>query len=290
MLDRGSSLVKESAFVVADGPGDPLLRHVPENHPLTLSEGLERLHGDISRTHFIDIWTRRAMLSRLGRLPMAPTVIDLGCSTGQLLADLRALLPDATLIGVDLAAPDLRAAHLLAPDALLLQADVCALPLKTECVDTVMSANVLEHVADDRLALGEMYRVLRPGGRAVLVVPAHPGSYDFHDRLHGHTRRYARGELARKASLAGFELLQDIYLGALLFPAFWMVKQRNRRREAQLDADVLEEKVDGDTERTAHSRLGHFACRLEALLLIAGVRLPFGIRGLTVLERPLVNT
>ncbi len=36
------------------------------------------------------------------------------------------------------------------------------------------------------------------------------------------------GELAGKASAAGFEILEDIHLGAPLYPVFWAVKQRNR--------------------------------------------------------------
>ena len=39
-------------------------------------------------------------------------------------------------------------------------------------------------------------RILRPGARAVIVVPAGPGTYDYYDRFLGHERRYARGELA----------------------------------------------------------------------------------------------
>ncbi len=283
-------LVKSSALVDVDGSSDPFLRCVPETYEVNWSEDLERLHEESSRTHFIEVWTRRAMLSRVGPLCSQPTIIDVGCSTGHLLADLSARIPDATLIGVDLVEAGLHKAHRQVPDALLLQADVCALPLEDACVDVAVSANLLEHVPDDQRALVELARILRPGGRAVIVVPVHPGSYDCYDRLLGHERRYARGELARKATIAGFHVLQDIHLGAPLFPAFWMVKQRNRIRHEGLRGDALEDKVKSDIERTGSSALGHFACNLEERLLRLGVRLPFGIRGLTVLERPQAQT
>ena len=45
--------------------------------------------------------------------------------------------------------------------------------------------------------------MLRPGARAVVVVPAGPGTYDYYDRFLGHERRYARGELAGKARDGG---------------------------------------------------------------------------------------
>jgi ubiquinone/menaquinone biosynthesis C-methylase UbiE len=264
----------------------PFVSHVSAEHEVNWSEDLEELHEESSRSHFIDVWTRNAMLARLGALPQAPTVIDVGCSSGYLLEDLRRKLPTASLIGVDLVAGGLRKAHQNVPDAALMQADVCALPIEDQAVDAALSANLLEHVPDDRLALSEIYRILRPGSRAVIVVPVGPALYDYYDRFLGHERRYARGELARKAASAGLEVLEDVHLGAPLYPAFWAVKQRNRRRYEHLRGRELEDRVRGDIEHTTDSAVGRLACRLEERLLAGGVRLPFGVRGLTVLERP----
>lgn len=275
----------EDGWLAGGGARLPYLSYVAEEQPVNWSEDLEALHEESSRTHFIDVWTRRAMLARIGRLPSAPTVVDLGCSTGYLLEDLRALAPRATLIGVDLVAAGLRKAHANVPDARLLQADACALPLEEASVDAVVSANLLEHVPDDERALAEIRWILRPGARAVIVVPIGPGNYDYYDRFLGHERRYARGELARKARAVGLVPLEDLCLGAPLYPAFWAVKQRNRRRHAHLRGEALARRVAGDIERTGNSTLGGVACRLEEALLRAGVRLPFGIRGLTVLAR-----
>jgi SAM-dependent methyltransferase len=287
MLDRTPILPLAGAGRPSNGAAaEPFVSCVPADYVVNWSEGLEEMHEQSSRMHFIEVWTRRAVLARLGALAPAPSIIDIGCSTGYLLADLRARLPEAKLIGVDLVASGLRKAHTHVPDALLLRADACTLPLEDACVDVAVSANLLEHVADDERALAEICRILRPGARAVIVVPVSPGSYDCYDRLLGHERRYGRGELARKATAAGMIVLQDINLGAPLYPAFWVVKQHNRRRHRELRGDELERKVKSDMERTADSTLGRLACRLEELLLLGGVRLPFGIRGLCVLERP----
>lgn len=264
----------------------PYVSHVSGEHTVNWSEDLEELHEESSRTHFIDVWTRRAMLARIGRMPERPTVIDIGCSTGYLLEDLHHCAPGAKLIGVDLVAAGLRKAHENVPDAELMQADACALPLEDASVDAAVSANLLEHVPDDEHALAEIMRILRPGARAVIVVPVGPGNYDYYDRFLGHERRYAKGELARKADAVGLEVLEDIRLGAPLYPAFWAVKQRNRRRYGHLQGKALEARVTEDIARTTDSAIGHLACRMEERLLMHGVRLPFGIRGLTVLARP----
>jgi SAM-dependent methyltransferase len=268
-----------------DGGADPYLSFVVNGYSVNWSEKLEQLHEESSREHFIDVWTRQSMLERVGPLPRRPVLVDLGCSSGYLLEDLRVRHPDALLAGIDLVAAGLRKAHRNVPDARLLQADVCALPLEDESVDAVLSANLLEHVPDDQQALAELRRVLRPGSRAVIVVPAGPASYDYYDRFLGHERRYARGELAGKARDAGLEVLEDIHLGSVLYPAFRLVKRRNIRRYDHLEGEALELRVASDISGTRESRLGRLACSFEERMLHLGIRLPFGVRGLTVVRR-----
>jgi SAM-dependent methyltransferase len=279
--------VSNAAASRDDGGNAPFVSYVPDDAGVNWSDELEELHEESSRTHFIDVWTRTAMIERLGEVPADGTIADLGCSTGYLLEDLRDAYPGVRLIGVDLVAPGLRKAHALVPEARLLRADVCELPLADASVDAVVSANLLEHVPDDSGALRELRRILRPGGRAAIVVPAAPGTYDYYDRFLGHERRYRRGELAGKARAAGLEVIEDAHLGALLFPAFWVVKKRNRRRYDQLRDEALEARVARDIAGTQDSVLGAWACRLERALLRHRLRLPFGIRGMTVVRRPL---
>ena len=274
----------DRGWVLDHGGREPFLNYVPPDASVNWSDDLETLHEESSRTHFIDVFTRDAILARLGPLKPSPTIIDLGCSTGYLLDDLAHAQRGATLLGVDLVGAGLRKAHALVPEARLLRADACELPLADQSADAVVSANLLEHIPDDRRALAEIARVLRLAGRAVIVVPAGPRTYDYYDRFLGHERRYARGELAEKACAAGLSVLEECYLGSLVYPAFWLVKQRNRRRCGHLAGDALKERVAADIAATRDSRLGHLSCALERRLLGAGVRLPFGIRNLVVLR------
>jgi ubiquinone/menaquinone biosynthesis C-methylase UbiE len=269
-----------------EGAVEPFLSYVEDAPVVNWSDQLEEIHEESSRSHFIDRWTRRAMLKELGDVPPGATVLDLGCSSGYLLEDLQATHPEATLIGIDLVGAGLRRAHVHVPEARLLQADAGALPLADGSVDAVLSANLLEHVSDDTRVLRELCRVLRPGASAILVVPAGPHLYDYYDRFLGHQRRYGAGELAARAQQAGLTPMHGHYLGSFLYPAFWLVKQRNRRRFGHLDGATLQARVERDIAHTRSSRAGAAACRLEEWLVDRGVRLPFGIRELIVLRAP----
>jgi SAM-dependent methyltransferase len=269
-----------------EGGLEPFLSYVHDAPVVHWSDQLEAIHEESSRSHFIDRWTRRAMLKQLGDPGPHATILDLGCSSGYLLEDLHAAQPQATLIGIDLVGAGLRRAHAHVPEARLLQADAGALPLADASVDAVLSANLLEHVADDTRVLRELRRVLRPGASAILVVPAGPQLYDYYDRFLGHQRRYAGGELATRARQAGLKPVAGHYLGSLLYPAFWLVKQRNRRRFGHLDGAALQARVEQDIAHTRSSPVGEIACRTEEWLVDRGVRVPVGVRELIVLRAP----
>src|SRR4051812_33747643 len=80
--------------------------------------------------------------------------------------------------------------------------------LHAERFDTAVCFNVLEHVADDRGSLGAISRVLEPGGRLVLLVPALPWIYGTLDRELGHYRRYTKAVLRDLYAGVGFRMLR----------------------------------------------------------------------------------
>lgn len=89
--------------------------------------------------------------------------------------------------------------------------NVCA----PQAFDTIVGSNILEHIEDDQKAVRDMYTLLRPGGRAVIIVPAHPVLYGTLDAGLAHYRRYTRGELNKKLCDAGFEIEELAYMNCV---------------------------------------------------------------------------
>jgi SAM-dependent methyltransferase len=84
-----------------------------------------------------------------------------------------------------------------------------------DSVDFVFSISVLEHIDDDAAVLREFRRVLKPGGRVFIYVPALPALWSAMDDLVGHRRRYTRRSLGRRLSDAGFRGPQGRYADTL---------------------------------------------------------------------------
>ncbi len=88
-------------------------------------------------------------------------------------------------------------------------------PLAARGIDTVVCLNVLEHVEDDRAALRRLHDALVPGGRLLLLVPAHPRLYGPIDRAVHHFRRYGRADLVGRLEEAGFHVERTIFFNRL---------------------------------------------------------------------------
>ena len=122
----------------------------------------------------------------------------------------------------------------LLPEGLVPGQGVCGsateLPFADETFDVVSAFDVVEHCADDARAVAELARVLTPGGRMLLSVPAYQWAWSDHDVQAGHHRRYTRPELVRLVEAGGMQVLRATYAFSAVFPLF--VAERLRRRVA----------------------------------------------------------
>ena len=119
------------------------------------------------------VWRRR-VVGEL-KLPRGSRVLDLGCGTGDLCRALQRAGYRA--LGVDMASGMLAHARTASP---LFRADMSRLPFRDGSADGVVSGFALRNVVDLRVSLREAARVLRPGGRAVLLEVSEPDSAILH--------------------------------------------------------------------------------------------------------------
>ena len=97
-------------------------------------------------------------------------------------------------------------------------------------LDTVVCLNVLEHIEDDRATLDDLFAVLRPGGRLILLVPAHARLYGSLDEHLRHFRRYEKTELEQKVRSAGFVVEDLRFLNRPGVFGWWVNGRVLRRR------------------------------------------------------------
>jgi len=105
-----------------------------------------------------------------------------------------------------------------------------ALPLADESVDVLTALDVIEHVADDRAALREFLRVLRPGGIAVITVPALMALWSDWDVALHHCRRYHRSGLLQVVP-DGLEVLHVNYVNVAALPLVYGIRKFRTLRQ-----------------------------------------------------------
>ncbi|OPZ27523.1 MAG: 23S rRNA (guanine(745)-N(1))-methyltransferase [Deltaproteobacteria bacterium ADurb.BinA179] len=147
----------------------------------------------------------------------AQCALEVGCGTGVVLAAIRRAFPRMGLSGSDLFAQGLTYAHSRVPEAVFYQMDACRMLFEEE-FDLILALDVLEHIVDDKRALEEVNRSLKPGGHVIVTVPQHPWLWSVQDEKAFHQRRYSRKGLIGMMIHAGFEIRHATSFMTLLLP------------------------------------------------------------------------
>ena len=112
--------------------------------------------------------------------------------------------------------------------------------LQSDRPDTIISLNVLEHIEHDRDVLQEFFEALVPGGRAIVLVPAHPWLYTDCDRTLGHFRRYTPEELTAKFTEAGFRVESAEQFNRLGVLGWWVSGKLGKKELSPFQMRIYE--------------------------------------------------
>jgi ubiquinone/menaquinone biosynthesis C-methylase UbiE len=181
-----------------------------------------------------------AWQSRLVKREIGTRVIEVGCGIGNFT---ETILDHEAVLGIDVdagcvarfrrrfqACPNLGARVCnVANDEFLALCDFRA--------ESCVALNVLEHIKDDRSALGRMARVVRPGGSIVLLVPAFASLYGPIDRNLGHFRRYERRAIRELAQSLNLQVARLSFVNLIGFFG-WLINARVLKLQAQSENQI----------------------------------------------------
>ncbi|MEA2342516.1 MAG: hypothetical protein QOF63_685 [Thermoanaerobaculia bacterium] len=225
---------------------------IPADHEDFKSEGLDPLHGNEQKhpwfKHRVKI-IHKAFRAHAGK---REDILEVGAGTGYTAHTLMEAGYENLSIG------EMHKSGLLYARAYglerLYQFDLRTPPFR-EHFDVVALFDVLEHIADDELAVKNIHHMLRSGGRVILTVPAHRWLWSRIDELSGHHRRYNRKAIALLFERAGFEILESRYFFTALVPA--LLARSVLSRKATWETIVSESGL-------TVSRFGNLALRMAS--------------------------
>ena len=224
--------------------------------------------------------------------PAAPgsdrVVLDIGSGAGNMAHHLAHY---GSVIGLDYSERPLAVA---AQRALTVcQGSGNKLPIGDDQIDLIALLDTVEHIDDEFGVFDECLRVLKPGGKLIVTVPAFMWLWSYNDEINDHERRYTVPELSQKLRLSGYQVKRISYNNFFLFPAIAGIRLL-RPYDPELESphimdeeDVYQVEMEPIPEPV--NSVLHTVGWVEAELL-EQLSLPFGTSVICVAEKPLTNS
>ena len=174
-----------------------------------------------ARLTLVELWGKSLAPDSIG--------LDIGCGSGaaaQLLQ--RAYQTHPT--GMDISEFAVEASNKRGVKTL--QVDVTNLPVFEASQDFVLALDVIEHIEDRHILLTEMFRVLKPGGKGLITVPAHSWLWSNHDELNHHYRRYSKELLLEDLKGTGFTIKTIRWWNSILLPYLYISRVLTRKKDS----------------------------------------------------------
>lgn len=230
----------------------------------------------IESAHPWSVGRRDIVLRLLKRLavPTHSSILEVGTGGGALIADM-VNQGFTSVVGIDMSELAVAAAQHRGLSQVR-QGDATALEYGDDSFDVVIASDVLEHLVDERKALAEWNRVLKPGGHLIIFVPAFAFLWSQHDVENQHYRRYSRSMLESVLKQSDFAINRIGYWNAWLFAPLTGIRMIQRVMGPKDQAP--------DTPKDQFLEVSGIAAaafttmfRLENAFLGAGGQFPLGV-------------
>jgi SAM-dependent methyltransferase len=211
-------------------------------------------------------------------------ILDIGSGAGNMAHHLAHY---GEVIGLDYNPRPLAVAHSRGLTVLRSSGD--QLPIADASIDLVALLDTIEHIPDEFAVLAEVERVLKPGGKVIITVPALMWLWSYNDDINAHQRRYTAEELRQKLALSGLDVHRMSYNNFFLFPPVAAIRLL-RPYEPDLDSPHLTQdeevyQVEMEAIPEPFNAILHGVGWLEAEL-IERLNLPVGVSIICVAEKP----
>lgn len=235
---------------------------------------------EIEKHHWLMKVRRMIIVDNLqkyfSKKPSETKILDFGCGSGIFVDELQKKGYQTS--GIDISEEAIKYGELRGIKNLSIQ-DSHKLNFPDKNFDAVLSMDVLEHLEDESWAIKEVERILKPGGKFIIMVPAYQFLWGVQDEVAHHYRRYTLGAIKKKIFSSGkLKINHATYFNTLLFLPIAFVRIASKIfgfKKRQSDFDLNNPFID---------KIFFSIFNFERKLLHF-IKFPFGVSILLVLEK-----
>ncbi|MEA2036096.1 MAG: class I SAM-dependent methyltransferase [Nanoarchaeota archaeon] len=187
-----------------------------------MDERYEIKNQNLEEVHWWFITRQDISYDLISKLNKNAKILEIGCSGGPLIKILNKN-GFKNVYGLDISKRAINLCKKRGLDNVFVR-DAVKTKFKNKEFDLIIASDVLEHIKNDKLALVEWNRILKPGGKLIVFVPAFKSLWSPHDETNFHQRRYSKSSLVNLFKKADFKIIKSSYWNFSLFPIICTVK------------------------------------------------------------------